>query len=58
MRCGLPNIIEELLKILLILEYILVEIGHFGDADDLATFLQEDRYSNIFGKRKKSVEIT
>ena len=58
MRCRLPNIIEELLKILLILEYILIKVCHLGHAHNLAALLQEGGDAYVLCESKQRVQIT
>jgi hypothetical protein len=48
---GCPsNIDQESLQIFLVLERVLVVVGHLGEADYLAALLEEDGNANVFGK--------
>ena len=55
-RC-LTNITEELFQVFLILKYILVEVGHFSDADNLTALLEEDRDADILRKSHQCVQV-
>ena len=57
MRRSLPDITQELLQILLILKYVLVKVGHLGNAHNLAALLQKDRDTNVLGKRHQGVQV-
>ena len=57
MRSSLSHIVEKLLKIALIFEYVLVKIGHLSDADNLAALLEESRDSDVLRKGQQRVEV-
>ena len=55
-RC-LTNITEELFQVFLVLKYILVEVGHFSDTDNLTALLEEDRDADILRKSHQCVQV-
>lgn len=54
----LPNVVQKLLQILLILQHVLVKVGHFSDADNLTALLQEGRDANVLCKRQQCVQVS
>ena len=57
MCSSLSYIVEELLEIPLVFEYVFVKVSHFGNTDNLAALLEERRDADVLGKGQKSVEV-
>ena len=54
---SLPDITQELLQILLIFKYVLVKVGHLGNAHNLAALLKEDGYADVLCKCHQGVQV-
>ena len=57
-RSSLAHIVQKLLKILLVLQHVLVKVGHLRHTHDFTAFLQEDGDSDVFCEGQQSVEVT
>ena len=57
MRSSLTHIIQKFLQVFLILQHVLVEIRHLGDADDFSALLKKDGDADIFGEGEKCVKV-
>ena len=57
MGCRATDIAEELFKVLLSLQVILVIDRHFGEGHNFFTFLQEDLNVDVLRKGVKRIEV-